>query len=531
MVRSVLRPALAAAALLLSAPALAENRIALVIGQSAYRAVTPLPNPVNDARAMAKMLGDAGFEVQSASDLTQNELRERIGAFAASVAEKGADTVSLVFYAGHGLQVDGENYLVPIDVDPKREADIPLQAVRLNDVLNTLTSVPSRTRIILLDACRNNPFPGINKTTGRGLAHVDVKLGTPGTLLSFSTSPGAEAEDGTGGNSPYTTALLKAGREPNLAIEDAFKRVRLSVNLATEGRQTPWESSSLVSDFRLFGPSVVAVSAADAKPSDSGAAADSRNAEPKVAEAKSTEGKLTEAKSTGVKSTEAKVTEAMAATPRPAKRTADEWRRELQGKKVEQANELIVADGSVEAYEAFVALYAQPPLGPQARDWLDRHYRMVAWNNAVISNTAAAYAAFLAKYPDSDLTATAKKLEDRTRNRVRVAALGLQPTPVALASPSCPCGGVGVAPIKANLPKPELLKPDAKKKKKADTDRRADRAPPPRLREIDDDVVVIQRAPVYAPGPGISIGGYGGGGFSRGGYGGYGGNGGGRGRY
>ncbi|MBC7583646.1 MAG: caspase family protein, partial [Tardiphaga sp.] len=217
MVRSVLRPALLAAALLINAPAGAENRIALVIGQSAYRAVTPLPNPVNDARAMAQMLGDAGFEVQSASDLGQNELRARIGAFAASVAEKGPDTVSLVFYAGHGLQVDGENYLVPVDVDPKREADIPLQAVRLNDILNTLTSVPSRTRIILLDACRNNPFPGINKTTGRGLAHVDVKLGTAGTLLSFSTSPGAEAEDGSGGNSPYTAALLKAGREPNLA--------------------------------------------------------------------------------------------------------------------------------------------------------------------------------------------------------------------------------------------------------------------------------------------------------------------------
>jgi uncharacterized caspase-like protein len=511
MVRSVLRPALVAAALLLSAPAFAENRIALVIGQSAYRAVTPLPNPVNDARAMAQMLTDAGFEVQSASDLSQNELRARIGAFAASVAEKGPDTVSLVFYAGHGLQVDGENYLVPIDVDPKREADIPLQAVRLNDILNTLTSVPSRTRIILLDACRNNPFPGINKTTGRGLAHVDVKLGTAGTLLSFSTSPGAEAEDGTGSNSPYTAALLKAGREPNLPIEDAFKRVRLAVNLATEGRQTPWESSSLVSDFRFFGPGVVA-SAADGKPSDSRAASDSRNAEPKV---------------TAAKVTEAKATDAMAAAPKPAKRTADEWRRELQGKKVEQANELIVADGSVEAYEAFVGLYAQPPLGPQAREWLDRHYKMVAWNNAVITNTAASYAAFLAKYPDTDLTATAKKLEDRTRNRVNMAALAMQPTPVALVAPSCPCGGAGVAPIKANLPKPDLTKPD-KKKKKADPDRRADRGPP-RLPDIDDDVVVIRRAPVYvAPAPGISIGGYGGG-FSRGGYGGnYGGN---RGRY
>ncbi|MDB5615797.1 caspase family protein [Tardiphaga sp.] len=504
MARFVLPPALVAAALLLSAPAVAENRIALVIGQSAYRAVTPLPNPVNDAKAMAQMLGDAGFEVQSASDLSQNELRARIGEFAASVAAKGPDTVSLVFYAGHGLQVDGKNYLIPVDVDPKREADIPLQAVRLNDIINTLTSVPSRTRIILLDACRNNPFPGINKSIGRGLAQVDVRLGTAGTLLSFSTSPGAEAEDGNGANSPYTAALLKAGREANLPIEDALKRVRLSVNLATEGRQTPWESSSLVSDFRFFGASVAAPSVADATPADS--------------------------KPVGASVADPKLADAMAAAPLPVtKRTVEEWRRELQGKPVREANEMIVLDGSVEAYEAFVVLYAQPPLGPLAREWLDRHYRMVAWNNAVITNTAASYREFLANYPDSDLTATAMKLEDRTRNRLTpVAAVTLQPTKVALLAPSCPCGAPGVAPIKADLPKVE-----PKKKKKADPDRRADRSPAQRMREIDDEVVVIRRGPVYdVPVPGISIGGYGYGGYGGGGYGrgGFGGGNGGRGR-
>jgi hypothetical protein len=208
MFRTLLCNVVAAACVMLGAHgALAENRIALVIGQSAYRTVTPLPNPANDARAIAQLLGDAGFEVQSASDLTQNALRDAVGAFAANLATKGPDTVALVFYAGHGLQIDGENYLVPVDIDPKRETDIPLQAVRLNDVLNTLTAVPSKSRIILLDACRNNPFPDINKTAGRGLALVDARIGAAGTLLSFSTSPGAEAEDGNGANSPYTTAL------------------------------------------------------------------------------------------------------------------------------------------------------------------------------------------------------------------------------------------------------------------------------------------------------------------------------------
>ncbi|HEU0151388.1 MAG TPA: caspase family protein, partial [Bradyrhizobium sp.] len=230
----------------------AESRLALVIGQSAYRSVTPLPNPANDAKAMAQLLRDSGFDVTSAADLSQKDMNREVSDFAAKVTTKGPDTVALVFYAGHGLQIDGENYLVPVDVDVQREADIPLQAVRLNDLLNTLNSVPSRMRILLLDACRNNPFPSINGTTGRGLALVDTKSGAPGTFLSYSTSPGAEAEDGGGINSPYTTALLEAAREPGLPIEAAFKRVRVAVNKATEGRQTPWDSSSLTEDFRFI---------------------------------------------------------------------------------------------------------------------------------------------------------------------------------------------------------------------------------------------------------------------------------------
>ncbi|MGM5027810.1 caspase family protein [Tardiphaga sp. 862_B3_N4_1] len=466
MVRPVIRSAIVAATVMLgSTAALAESRLALVIGQSSYRSIAPLPNPVNDAKAMAQMLGDAGFEVQSATDLSQTDLRARIAGFAANVSAKGPDTVALVFYAGHGLQIDGENYLVPVDIDPKREADIPLQAVRLNDILNTLTSVPSKSRIILLDACRNNPFPAISKTTGRGLAQVDVKFGTPGTLLSFSTSPGAEAEDGKDGNSPYTTALLKAGREPGLPIEDAFKRVRLSVNQATEGRQTPWESSSLVNDFRFFG-------------TDAGT------------------------------------------KPAVTKKTVDQWRKELQGKPVQDANNLIVSDGSVEAYEAFVGLYAEPPLGPQAKEWLDRHYKMVAWNNAVITNTAPSYRDFLAKYPDSDLTSTAQKLEERTRNKPVPDTAANAPTNVALAGPgpTCPCGT------------PPAAAPASKKAEKTTepTKKRADKpSPPPRRgREIVEEEVIIRRAPpvYYEPLPRVYYGG--------GGYGGYGGgNYGGRGRY
>src|ERR1700737_3698511 len=240
MFHPVLRHTLVGAGILFSShTGVAENRGALVIGQANYHSVVALPNPANDARAMSRLLGDAGFDVTSAADLSQNEMREKVSDFAAKVAAKGPDTVALVFYAGHGLQIDGENFLVPVDVDPKREADIPLQAIRLNDVLNTLTSVPSKTRILLLDACRNNPFPAISRSAGPGRAIVDAKTGPPGPFMSFSTSPGAEAEDGSGADSPYTTALLSAAKEPGLSIEDTFKRVRVSRTRGRGGRQPP----------------------------------------------------------------------------------------------------------------------------------------------------------------------------------------------------------------------------------------------------------------------------------------------------
>jgi hypothetical protein len=479
MFRHALLKLMIPAAVVLGAhSASAESRLALVIGQSAYRSVPALPNPANDARAVTQMLTDSGFEVSTAADLSQGQMREAVSDFAGKVAAKGADTVALVFYAGHGLQIDGENFLVPVDIDPKREADIPIQAVRLNDILNTLTSVPSKMRILMLDACRNNPFPDL-KTAGGGLAIVDAKIGAPGTFLSFSTSPGAVAEDGSGSNSPYTNALLAAGKEQNIPIEETFKRVRLAVNKVTEGRQTPWDSSSLTEDFRFSGASV--------------------------------------------------------AGPKPAavpKKSVAEWTRDLKGKPVEAANEVIVADGTDEAYEAFAGLFPQTTLGRLARDWLVRHRRMVAWNDAVVINTASGYRSFLAKFPDSDLSATARKLELRLRNRPEftpavAAANAAVPQNVALAAPTCPCNTQPTPPqpLKVNVPV-RRVEPDPPKK-------RVDRKPP-RRSEPDDDVVVVRRRPpppeVYEPsrppvsiGIGIGLGGFGGGrgghyGDRRGGY-------------
>ncbi len=407
----------------------AESRVALVVGQSAYRAVPALPNAGNDARKMGELLGNAGFDVTAAPDLSQNDMRQAISAFAAKVAADGPETVALVFYAGHGLQIDGENYLVPVDVDPKREADIPLQAVRLNDLMNTLGALPTRMRIFMLDACRNNPFPALNQTAGHGLAIVDTKAGASGSFISFSTSPGAEAEDGTGADSPYTTAVLSVAKQPNLPIEEAFKRVRVAVNQATDGRQVPWESSSLTSDFRFFG--------------DGGSA-------PKP--------------------------------PATATRSVDDWRKDLQGKEPKVAYELVTADNSVAAYQAFTVLFAQSPYTPRARSLLERQREMLAWQTAVGINTAASFEVFLASYANSDLAATARKLEARVRNRSLGATAALTPTNVALA-PTCPCSTPPTLPLLKKVDTPPATKKVEKSSK---------RRPPP-------DEVIVERGPSGPP--------------------------------
>jgi uncharacterized caspase-like protein len=379
-----------------------ESRVALVIGQSAYRAVPALPNASNDAKRMSDLLGSAGFDVTAAPDLSQGDMRQAISNFANKVTSSGPDTVALVFYAGHGLQIDGENYLVPVDVDPRREADIPLQAVRLNDLMNTLGALPTRMRIFMLDACRNNPFPALAGATPHGLAIVDTKAGASGSFISYSTSPGAEAEDGDGADSPYTTAVLQVAREPNLPIEEAFKRIRVAVNRATDGRQTPWESSSLTSEFKFFG-------AEGGQPPET---------TPKTS---------------------------TPSTPAGARPTADDWKRTLQGKDARVAYEMVVADDTVAAYEAYVGLFAQAQLAPRVRSLLERRREMMAWANAVAVNTGAAFASFLASYGSSDLAATARKLEERVRNRTLATAA------LAALGPNCPAPTLpAIQPLKKN---------------------------------------------------------------------------------
>jgi uncharacterized caspase-like protein len=343
--------------------ALAENRIALVIGNSNYTSVTALPNPANDAKAMTNFLNSAGFQVVQAPDLTQSDMRRTIADFAKKVTEKGPDTVALVFYAGHGLQVDGENYLVPVDAQIERESDVPLQATRLADLMNALSSVPSKSNIVILDACRNNPFSAINKTAGRGLAIVDAPNGS---IVSYSTAPGTEALDGDGQNSPYTTALMKIGHEPGLQIEQLLKRVRLDVSNTTARQQFPWESSSLTVEFSFF-PS----------------------------------GSAQQAAAPTTKSQPAATTKA-----RSEARSVEAWQKELKSKTAREAYELVVREDQVEGYQAYLALYPSQSTASAVRSLSDRRQVMVAWYTAVTVNTVASYQAFLASYGTSDFAAT-----------------------------------------------------------------------------------------------------------------------------
>lgn len=234
-------------ALLVTAAHAAERRIALVIGNSAYKQA-PLANPGNDARAVAQALRDAGFTVTERRNVNQTAMRRVIREFGDEIAKGG---VGLFFYAGHGMQVRGRNYLIPVGHDIEREDEVAEQSVDVALVLEKMATAKNALNILILDACRNNPFASSFRSTAGGLAPMDAP---PGTLVAFSTAPGQVAADGTGEHSTYTKHLLSYMRESGLRVEDVFKRVRTAVRQESGGKQTPWENTSLETDFYFKTP-------------------------------------------------------------------------------------------------------------------------------------------------------------------------------------------------------------------------------------------------------------------------------------
>jgi len=254
VIRSVLCALLCAGTMVVASAALAGGRVALVVGNGAYRHVPELPNARNDGKAMAATLRELGFEVLEGIDVDMRQTAELVRRFTRRIDDA---EVALFYYAGHGLQVDGENYLVPVDAKLERPEDLEWETLPASRVVSLLDS-RERTNIVILDACRNNPFArrlarGATRSVRVGSGLADMRGGL-GTFIAFATAPNDVALDGDGANSPFTAALVRRMREPGLEIRQIMTLVRRDVVQATDGDQVPWDHSSLLGDFYFVPP-------------------------------------------------------------------------------------------------------------------------------------------------------------------------------------------------------------------------------------------------------------------------------------
>jgi hypothetical protein len=259
--------ALSIAGLLVSAnAALADKRVAFVVGNAAYKNVAPLPNPAIDAKSMAKVLRNVGFDVVEGTNLTRDRMTERLLEFGKKA--QGAD-VALFFYAGHGIAINGANYLLPVDADIKSEMDVKLGSAINIDLTLEQTMADAKVKLVFLDACRDNPFASKIKSNNatRGLSVqsglAEMKSGE-GTLIAFATGPGQTALDGQEGtNSPFTRALMANITAPGVEIQQAMTKVRAQVNEETNKNQLPWGHTNLIGSVYL-NPAPAAGASADA---------------------------------------------------------------------------------------------------------------------------------------------------------------------------------------------------------------------------------------------------------------------------
>lgn len=221
-----------------------ENRprLALLIGNADYKSV-PLKNPINDVRGMEIALKLAGFEVMRNENLNHQQMLASIRDFTSRLTK---DHVSLVYYSGHGVQVNGVNYLIPTSSNLQHEDEISSLAISADLLINKLRTANSPLNIVVLDACRDSPLGRSVRTSSKGLVSMSA---AKGTLIAFSTSPGEVALDGKGTNSPYTKHLIEAIQTEGLLLEQVFKMVRNNVLVETNGAQVPWENSSILGDF------------------------------------------------------------------------------------------------------------------------------------------------------------------------------------------------------------------------------------------------------------------------------------------
>ncbi|MCG6857587.1 MAG: caspase domain-containing protein [Salaquimonas sp.] len=227
----------------------AEGRVALVIGNGAYTNAPALANPANDANLVTASLKRIGFDVVSATDASRRQLLDAVAEFG-RLAQNAE--IALFFYAGHGLEVSGRNWILPVDADIAASTDLPVAAVKVDDILEVMELSGARVRLVFLDACRNNPLPrSLSRAVGRGLARIDVSAA--GTMIAFSAAPGTVALDGNGKDSPFSIALAKHIVEPGVEVRQMMAKVREDVVTATGEKQVPWVNEAVVGEYFLAG--------------------------------------------------------------------------------------------------------------------------------------------------------------------------------------------------------------------------------------------------------------------------------------
>jgi len=369
--------AVAAFGFLFAASANAQQRIALIIGNGAYPK-GPIAHSLADGGLVAEALTSVGFEIVEGADVNSGDFRRLFGEFLARVNAAGPDTIAFIYYSGYAIQFEGDNYLIPVDAQLNRDSEIPIQGVRLFDLLRPLADTPAATKIVVLDAARGLPFQSEGGQIAPGLGAIEA---APNLLVAFSSAPGTIAPDGAGPYGAYATAIAEMVREPGLDIDTMFARIRLRTNEATEGAQTPWEVSQLQQVAVLV----------PGQPNAPPAAAQGFLAAPQ-----------TQVGAPVVRHR---------APPRP-----------IQDIGPEQAYAYAVEADDLPTYVEYVRLYPNSAYTPRVWAMIRARREALVWREALLVNSPDAYWTYLERYPNGLYVFDA-------RRRLRRLAVGDRPPP------------------------------------------------------------------------------------------------------
>jgi uncharacterized caspase-like protein len=326
--------------------AFAQQRLALVVGQSAYER-NPLTTAANDAGLIAQTLTSAGFEVIQGRDLNATDLRRVVRDFLDKAQELQQDSSVVVYLSGYGVQLEGDNYLLPVDARIQRDADVPIEGFRVSDLVRSLQQTPAQTRIVIADMGRDYPFPSGGEPIARGLALTEPPSGF---LMAFSSAPNTIVQDGQGPYGAYATALAEMMRQPGVPVDEVFNRVRLRTHEATKGVQTPWHAASLGNTPFVF-----------FEPNESAAA-------PLVREV-----------------------------------------RRIEEVPAEEAYSIAVERDTIQDYQAFLRRYPDHPLSKRVSALLAARREAIVWRRTVSRNTSEAYWTYLRRYPNGPHAADSRR--------------------------------------------------------------------------------------------------------------------------